>query len=424
MKMSELASVLLVAAIVLIFILIAAISAGNMKSDIMLPYNLKYTTVVGSHAPISIDGNKALATFIKDEGLSGDGTLTSPYIIENFVINASTRHGISIHSTNAYLIIKNCTIESCFCCCDYNGINIDNASNIHISNNLLSNTQNGIRLFNSSNNNALSGNTANNNYKGISLSHSSNFNTLSGNTANNNSWGIELFSSINNTLSRNTAKNNNYGIDVNHWSNNNTLSRNSANSNSVGISLTHSHTNTISGNIVNNNIIGIDLYFSSNNALFGNTAKNNEYGIDMSHWSNNNTLSGNTVNNNYRGISLGHSADYNTIHFNNIYGNTNAQAIEEGDTIENQWDNGSSGNYWGDDYINNYPSTTNDGRIWNTPYEINGTGNGLDHFPLVNAVTTTITTTTTTKTSSWAFPVLSLTIIALLPFRRLKRISK
>ncbi|MHA1946265.1 MAG: right-handed parallel beta-helix repeat-containing protein [Candidatus Hodarchaeales archaeon] len=422
MKMRELASVLLVAAIVLIFILIAAISAGNMKSDIMFPYNLKHTAVAGSHAPISIDGNKALASFIKDEGLSGDGTFTSPYMIENFIINASTAHGISIQSTDAYLIIRNCTIEGCFCCCDYDGINLDNASNVHISNNLLSNTQNGIRLFNSSNKNTLSGNTANDNYKGISLSHSSNYNTLSGNTGNNNSWGIELFSASNNTISGNTAKNNNYGIDVNHWSNNNTLSGNTANYNSVGISLTHSHNNTLSGNTAKNNNYGIDLYFSSNNTLSGNTAKNNEYGIDVSHWSNNNTLSGNTVNNNYRGISLGHSTNYNTIHFNNIYENTNAQAIEEGDAIENQWDNGSSGNYWGVDYINNYPSATNDGRIWSTPYEINGTGNGVDHFPLVNAVTTTTETTATTTTPSWTFPVLSLTIIALLPFRRLKRI--
>jgi len=38
-------------------------------------------------------------------------------------------------------------------------------------------------------------------------------------------------------------------------------------------------------------------------------------------------------------------------------------------------------------------------------------------------VTTTTATTTTTTTPSWSFPVFFLTIITLLPFRRLKRIS-
>ncbi|MFX1515334.1 MAG: nitrous oxide reductase family maturation protein NosD [Promethearchaeota archaeon] len=417
--MSKMISVLSVAIIILIFVLIAATTARNMKPDILR----KYTAATGSHVPISIDGNKALATFIKDERLNGNGTFASPYIIENFVISASTTHGISIQSTNAYLIIRNCTILGCFCCCDYHGINLVNTTNVHINNNFLSNTRNGIGLFTSSNNNTLSGNTADNNDKGISLSHSSDFNTLSGNTVNNNDKGIELFASSNNTLSRNTVKNNNFGIDVDHWSNNNTLSGNAAENNSCGISLIHSHTNTLSGNTVENNNYGFDLYFSSTNILSANTAKNNNYGIDLSNLSTNNTLSGNTVKNNKYGISLRHSSHYNLIYSNDICGNTIGQAIEEADCSENQWDNGITGNYWGIDYINNYPSGTNDGKIWDTPYEINGTGSGIDHFPLVHAVTHTTATASTNTTPSWTFPMFFLTILALLLPKRRKSLT-
>jgi len=58
--MNKQTSILLVALIVLIFILMAANSAGNMKSD--FPNNFKYTAVVGSHTPISINNNKALSS--------------------------------------------------------------------------------------------------------------------------------------------------------------------------------------------------------------------------------------------------------------------------------------------------------------------------------------------------------------------------
>ena len=419
MKMSKLISVFSIATIVLIFILMATNPNRNVKFDIN--FQLKHTT--GSHSPISIDGNQALASFIKDEGLSGGGTFASPYIIENFVISANLTHGISIQFTDAYLFIRNCTIVGCFCCCDHHGINLENTTNVHINNNLLCNTRNGIGLFSSSNN-TLSGNTANNNDKGISLSHSSDFNTLSGNTVNNNDKGIELFASSNNTLSRNTAKNNNFGIDVDHWSNNNTLSGNTVENNSCGISLTHSHTNMLSGNTAENNNYGIDLYFSSNNIFSGNTAKKNNYGIDLSNLSTNNTLAGNTVKNNKYGISLRHSSHYNLIYSNDICGNTIGQAIEEADCAENQWDNGITGNYWGIDYINNYPSATNDGKIWDTPYEINGTGSGIDHFPLVHAVTHTTTTVSTDTTPSWTFPVFFLTILALLPLKRRKSLTR
>ncbi len=63
------------------------------------------------HDPIWIDGNDDLTTFIANEGLSGSGTYTSPYIIENYHIYIRYSSGIEIRNTDAYLIIQNCKIE-------------------------------------------------------------------------------------------------------------------------------------------------------------------------------------------------------------------------------------------------------------------------------------------------------------------------
>ncbi|MFX1286050.1 MAG: nitrous oxide reductase family maturation protein NosD [Promethearchaeota archaeon] len=323
------------------------------------------------HAPIFIDGNDALATFIEDEGLSGDGTKSSPYIIENLFIEASTAHGIEIRSTDAYLIIQNCKVEG------MDGIHLFNATNVNVSNNTANNNNLGIWLGLSSKNTLSGNNVSNNSIYGIYLSTSSN-NTLSKNTAYNNSLGIFLGLSSNNTLSRNTANNNSRGIYLYYSSNNNTLSRNTANYNEYGIQLSSSNNyNTLIKNTVNKNDFGIWLSSSSNNTLSGNTASYNKYGI-----------------------YLEHSSNKNTIYFNDIYGNTNGQAFEKDDCIDNHWDNGTTGNYWGDDYISNYPSAANDGTIWNIPYEISGNGSGIDHFPLVNSITTGYTIDDSTDTTT------------------------
>ncbi len=51
----------------------------------------------------------------------------------------------------------------------------------------------------------------------------------------------------------------------------------------------------------------------------------------------------------------------------------------------NEWDNGTHGNYWGN-YTIKYPNATNDKTFWDTPYMIDGDCLGVDNFPLVNPV--------------------------------------
>jgi len=191
---------------------------------------------------------------------SGSGNWNDPYVIENVTINGQdSGNCIEIKNSDAYFIVRNCSLYYSGYSWDNAGINLDNVTGGKIINNDCSN-----------------------NYRGISLDESDN-NTLLGNIAFNNYYGIYLESYCdNNTLSGNTASNNyDSGIYLDWYCDNNMLSGNTAS---------------------NNYDSGIYLYYSDNNTLSGNNASNNDdYGIDI-RYSNNNTLLGNLMD--FCGIGL------------------------------------------------------------------------------------------------------------------------
>mgnify|MGYP006282940899 CR=1 FL=1 len=79
-------------------------------------------------------------------------------------------------------------------------------------------------------------------------------------------------------------------------------------------------------------------------------------------------------------ISLDSLSNLNTFYNNCICGLVE-NAVDDG--TDNSWDDGSYGNIWCG-YETVYPAATNDGVIWSDAYEISGTANSLDNFPLVN----------------------------------------
>ena len=58
--------------------------------------------------PIVIDGDTELASFT---GIMGDGSETSPFIIEGLLLDAGTERGLEIRNTQAYLIIRECRMS-------------------------------------------------------------------------------------------------------------------------------------------------------------------------------------------------------------------------------------------------------------------------------------------------------------------------
>jgi parallel beta-helix repeat protein len=120
-----------------------------------------------------------------------------------------------------------------------------------------------------------------------------------------------------------------------------------------------------------NTYSGIALTISSNIMIFGNNASHNtQYGIYLV------------------------SSSDNLIYFNNFLENILMEASCY-NSSDNSWDNGTHGNYWGD-YEVYYPSASNDGTIWDTPYQIDV--NNTDYYPLVNPFLPPETTDTTDTT--------------------------
>jgi parallel beta-helix repeat protein len=219
-----------------------------------------------------------------------------------------------------------------------------------VNNNASSNTQQGIHLQASSNNNMFTGNSC----------------------SNNGNDGIYLFDSSNNTFADNNCSNNG-GDGI-----------------SLQSSCSNSCNNTVTGNMVSNNHHGIYLWDASNNTLANNNASNNNDGI-LLYASSGNTLANNTVNsNNDYGIELDSSS--NNLVYNNHFNNTK-NAYDSGN---NQWNitktsgtNIIGGPFLGGNYWSDYAGVDNTGDgLGDTMLSHNSSGhitNGGDYHPLVSA---------------------------------------
>ncbi|MFB0563888.1 MAG: NosD domain-containing protein, partial [Candidatus Lokiarchaeia archaeon] len=182
--------------------------------------------------------------------------------------------------------------------------------NAWIENNTITNSYNGLILYQSERSTILNNNATNNTQSGFYL-YSSSDSTYSGNTATGNGYGFYLFYSSYNTLSGNNASNNvNAGFYL-YGSNNNLISNNYAINNTRGFYLYYSSSNTLSGNnATNNNQSGFYLQSSSNNIISGNTAiANSAWGFYLYSSSNKNTLTGNTAVKNQIGFILNSSSN-------------------------------------------------------------------------------------------------------------------
>ncbi len=358
------------------------------------------------HLPISINGNSGLSAFINNNDLTGDGTNTTPYIIENFTISSNSEFGIEIQNTDKYLTIRNCTIEGEIG--EYYGIILFYTLNVYLYNNTVLGHQYGIRTWHSndsvisdnqvsfsedygfdirySNNITFSNNIVNYCYSGFGIGNS-NFNKFLDNVVFNNFYGFDIGYSSDNYFSSNDVWNNTRGFYFTD-SENSTLSTNNIYNNTGeyygGIYFDLSNNNSLFMNNICNNSIGISFYGSNHNTVFNNNVDHNDRGISMGYVDNSTFYRNNISFNIYYGIDMSECTN-NSVYQNDIYGNQNNQAYEHEDSANNTWDNGVIGNYWGDDYGNRYPNATNIGSIWNTTYEINGTGGGIDNFPLISS---------------------------------------
>jgi PKD repeat protein len=130
---------------------------------------------------------------------------------------------------------------------------------------------------------------------------------------------------------------------------------NNVTSYNIGMSFIAANNNTISWNNATGTLCGVYLNSARNNTMTWNNATGGTNGLRMDTMSNNNTA-----------------------FLNRISGSN--PAVDEG-SADNRWDNGSRGNLYSD-YRSRYPTAWHNHVYWDTPYNVTGSTNSTDLFPL------------------------------------------
>jgi parallel beta-helix repeat protein len=341
---------------------------------------------------------------------SGSGIKTDPYVIKDITINAeNSGSGIEIRNSDVCFVIENCDIHGSGSKDFDGGIYLYNTDNgMIINNNCSFNNNYGIYLFNSTDN-TIKENIVSDNLNGIRL-YMSSYNTILKNTIENNRFDTcFLDGGSNNIVSNNYAFDNTYGFGM-HLSSYNSFTNNIAMEIEYNCYiLSDSSYNTFINNTASGKDFlsdGFRIHMNSNNNNFtGNKALNNALrGFFLSDHAYDNTFSENIVigdgitntgfwlqnvdnnlifRNEITGTSVGIKIwDYpNGGSFDNIiWGNnfTGNELHAQDDGINNQWDNGTLGNYW-DDYSG---IDYNDDGIGDSPCIISGSAGSLDNYPI------------------------------------------
>ncbi|MHA1999743.1 MAG: right-handed parallel beta-helix repeat-containing protein, partial [Promethearchaeota archaeon] len=305
--------------------------------------------------------------------LSGSGSQSDPYIIENLEIDAGGSGSclrIWDDSTN-YFSVQNCIFTGS-----------GTGSGSYEAGLMLNNTAHGSVINNTCNGNG---------DPGIYLRFC-NDTVVQGNDASSNSVGILNSRGNNNTFISNTINGNSLcGIRI--WRGediliqNNTIT-NHAGTNDVGIYLYLGIDNvvTVTGNRIQNNYHGIRMWGESNDIIHNNTITGNYNGIQMYIFDSSggtyfnithNKIQGNT----HYGIDFYDSSAGRN--FTNIFGNNftgNAQHVHKASSTNYTiwFDNGVYGNSW-DGYAG---VDADDDFIGDTPYAVPGMAGYFDNLPL------------------------------------------
>ena len=144
------------------------------------------------HSPILIQSNDDFANQATTEGWPGEGTSSSPYIIQGYSIETASGSGIYIEDVTVHFIISGCNIwssgestrgieirnassakiESCLTSDHLDGISASTIPMLNISSNTATSSSFGFVIFNC-NNSIVSGNYLNDNNIGITLAQMS-----------------------------------------------------------------------------------------------------------------------------------------------------------------------------------------------------------------------------------------------------------
>lgn len=265
------------------------------------------------------------------------------------------------------------------------GIYIDDSSNNLISYGNFSNNKYGINIYESDfvakgtycKGNHIEGSTCVKNLQsGITIYGGINNIISKSISMNNGRNGIEIFESDNNIISNSTFQFNNLS-GISNFGSKNRICNNTSNDNYYGLRNYDGEKNTIENNIFSNNQYGLYLSLLSTSELKGNICSyNTNIGIYLES-SIMNKITLNRVEYNGKNIVLETRSSNNTLFQNNFYSTHDENYVFDGGK-NNKWNNSIYGNYWSNW---NNPDYNEDG-IVDHPYQIIGSANSTDYFPL------------------------------------------
>ncbi|MFX1561423.1 MAG: NosD domain-containing protein, partial [Promethearchaeota archaeon] len=273
---------------------------------------LSYT----SHDPIVITWNENFTSL----GFPGDGSVTDPYMITGLNI---TTNGICIliRYVDAYFVISDCYLSGGV---EGTGVRLSHTSLGTIQNNIISNNDNGVYLFISSNI-TLVNNVISKNNQDIILSSVDNT-TIMNNQLTGGDYGIysnQLFGSI---IEMNSIAECDYGMYF-RYSRENKIVNNDFSGNNQSVYFLDTYESEIVGNSILGIQMGIYIGASSDNTISSNIISNHTLFAILIASSSRNTVVNNTLFNNDRGLRIFSGSD-NTVLGNIIVWNNLGMSID------------------------------------------------------------------------------------------------
>jgi len=324
-------------------------------------------------SPQAVDGNSALATFCSTHG-TGSGTSSSPYLIQDKIINASSVGTcFLLRNTNKYVTFKNCTFstsgntgyEDAMA-----GLYLENCSHVNIT---------GCHIFN--------------NFYGIVLNKSTFITINANNVSANLGSNVDEFQTNDTLIRGNQFMHGGNGITIDTSHNLTIIANHIAYDDNGGISVAASNNLNDSliqaNNVTYSNGGGLSLYGYRNNIIGNNFSRSGSFGISIMAAENgtyNNTIEWNDASHDYSyGLVINTECRGNLI----VYNRFSNETINDGGLlfdgheaiimdfdyygpphVLNKWDNGTVGNFWGDYTTVNPGTSTSNGVTWDTIYNI------------------------------------------------------
>jgi parallel beta-helix repeat protein len=288
----------IVGGMVMLAIAAASIPVGNSGISATRTASVGAIGLSVNHAPISINGDAALAAF---PNKTGAGIPGNPYVIKDLVIDGGgTTQPIYINGTSTPLIIRNCTMWNSPGSFNDGGLVVRFSANVLIENNTARNNSMGILVEAYCSNITVANNTVNDNLNhGMWIDVQFNSSVI-GNSASRNGLDGMLFNGKEAIISNNVFSQCKSGIYASSAEDLIIVGNVFTNCSNEGILFSpyttgYINKTIISGNTFNCNMIGLKATGCFNNTIAGNTLTGNQRGITLLAGCTYNTVSANYI---------------------------------------------------------------------------------------------------------------------------------